>query len=220
MVAIGLLIGNEGRAFAMSARTRHRLDVFWHLIDGILNGVLFVLIGLEFGLIEFPPGSAAAILLVVVLCLLARYVAVGLPTWAAHRWFGLPPSFGLLLTWSGVRGGISVALAFSMPPGADRNLILMLTYTVVVFSILVQGLTVARLARVLGSVSKVLRKRALARTPPPTRPSRANQELLTARLHEYRVGCRCRVAACCRSASTRGCRAAAAARGPVQGPGS
>jgi CPA1 family monovalent cation:H+ antiporter len=150
MVAIGLLIGNEGRASAMSARTRHRLDVFWHLIDGILNGVLFVLIGLEFGLIEFPPGSPAAILLVVTLCLLARYVTVGLPTSAARHWFGLPPHSGLLLTWSGVRGGISVALALSMPPGANRNLILMLTYTVVVFSILVQGLTVARLARVLG----------------------------------------------------------------------
>jgi len=150
MVAIGLLIGNEGRAFAMSAPTRGRLDVFWQVIDEILNGVLFLLIGLEVALIEFPPGSAVAVLLVVTLCLLARYLAVGLPTWAGRRWFGLPPGSGLLLTWSGVRGGISVALALSIPPGAERNVILMLTYSVVVFSIVVQGLTVARLARVLG----------------------------------------------------------------------
>jgi CPA1 family monovalent cation:H+ antiporter len=150
MVAIGLLIGNEGRAWAMSARTRERLDVFWQVIDEILNGVLFVLIGLQFALIEFPPGSVVAVLLVVMLCLLARYLVVGVPTSVGHHWFGLPPHSGLLLTWSGVRGGISVALALSMPPGAERDLILMLTYAVVVFSILVQGLTVARLARVLG----------------------------------------------------------------------
>ena len=150
MVAIGLLIGNEGRAFAMSARTRDRLDMFWQMLDEILNGVLFVLIGLEFAVIEFPPGSSVAGVLVVALCLLARYLVVGLPTSAGRRWFGLPARSGLLLTWSGVRGGISVALALSIPPGPERNLILMLTYTVVVFSILVQGLTVGRLARALG----------------------------------------------------------------------
>ena len=150
MVAIGLLIGNKGRAFAMSARTRERLDVFWQILDEILNGVLFVLIGLEFAVIEFPRGLSVAAVLVVALCLLARYLVVGVPTSAGRRWFGLPPRSGLLLTWSGVRGGISVALALSMPPGPERNLILMLTYTVVVFSILVQGLTVGRLARALG----------------------------------------------------------------------
>lgn len=150
MVAIGLLIGNDGRAFAMSAQTRERLDLFWQMLDEILNGVLFVLIGLEFAVIEFPPGSLIAGALVVALCLLARYLVVGLPTSAGRRWFGLPPRAGLLLTWSGVRGGISVALALSMPPGPERNLILMLTYTVVVFSILVQGLTVGRFARALG----------------------------------------------------------------------
>jgi CPA1 family monovalent cation:H+ antiporter len=150
MVAIGLLIGNSGRAFAMSDRTRERLDLFWQLVDEILNGVLFVLIGLEFAVIVFPSGSFVAVLLVVALCLLARYLVVGLPTTAGRRWFGLPPHSGLLLTWSGVRGGISVALALSLPPGPERNLVLMLTYTVVVFSILVQGLTVGRFARALG----------------------------------------------------------------------
>ena len=134
----------------MSARTRDRLDVFWQVIDEILNGVLFVLIGLEFALIVFPPGSIVAVLLVVTLCLLARYLVVGLPTLAGRHWFGLPPHSGLLLTWCGVRGGISVALALSMPSGRRARRDLMLTYSVVVFSILVQGLTVARLTRVLG----------------------------------------------------------------------
>jgi len=150
MVAIGLLIGNEGRAFAMSAQTRERLDMFWQLLDEILNGVLFVLIGLEITVIVFPPGSFIAALPVLALCLLARYLVVGLPTTAGRRWFGLPARSGLLLTWGGVRGGISVALALSLPPGPYRNLILMLTYSVVVFSILVQGLTVRSLARALG----------------------------------------------------------------------
>ena len=150
MVAIGLVIGNKGRALAMSARTRERLDVFWQLIDEILNGVLFVLIGLEFALIVFPRGSVVAVVLVIALCLMARGLVVGLPAGAARRWLGLPVGAGRLLTWSGVRGGISVALALSLPPGRERDVILMLTYSVVVFSILVQGLTVGRLARALG----------------------------------------------------------------------
>lgn len=150
MVAIGLLIGNEGRAFAMSAQTRERLDLFWQMLDEILNGVLFVLIGLEFALIEFAPGSLGAVVLIVVLALLARYLVVGIPATAWQQWFQLPTRSGLLLTWSGVRGGISVALALSLPRGPERNVILMLTYSVVVFSILVQGLTVRRLARTLG----------------------------------------------------------------------
>jgi len=150
MVAIGLLIGNEGRAFAMSEQTRTRLDMFWTLLDEILNGVLFVLIGLEFTVIMFPPESFIAVLPVLALCLITRYLVAGLPATAWPRSYGLPARSGLLLTWGGVRGGISVALALSMPPGPDRNLILMLTYSVVVFSILVQGLTVGRLARALG----------------------------------------------------------------------
>jgi Na+:H+ antiporter len=150
MVAIGLLIGNEGRAFAMSTQTRERLDMFWEVLDEILNGVLFVLIGLEFALLVFPPSSIVAVLLVIPLCLLARYLVVGAPARLGQRWLDLPAGAGLLLTWSGVRGGISVALALSLPPGSERNVILMLTYSVVVFSILVQGMTVGRLAGALG----------------------------------------------------------------------
>lgn len=147
MVAVGLLIGNEGRAFAMSSETRERLDTFWQVLDEILNGVLFVLIGLEFTLIAFPAGSVIAAAFAIVICLLARYLVVGLPVRLAQRWLELPSGADLLLTWSGVRGGISVALALSLPSGPAREVVLMLTYSVVVFSILIQGLTVGRLAR-------------------------------------------------------------------------
>jgi len=150
MVAIGLLIGNEGRALSMSELTRERVDLFWRLLDEILNSVLFVLIGLEFAAIHYPPGAWKAALLVITLSLLARFLVVGLPVLAWPGWFKLPTGSAWLLTWSGVRGGISVALALSLPPGPHREIVQMLTYSVVVFTILVQGLTVGRLVRRLG----------------------------------------------------------------------
>jgi CPA1 family monovalent cation:H+ antiporter len=112
--------------------------------------VLFVLIGLEFALVVFPRGSIAAVALIIALCLLARYLVVGLPARLGRRWLALPSGAGLLMTWSAVRGGISVALALSLPPGPERGVILMLTYSVVAFSILVQALTVGRMARAVG----------------------------------------------------------------------
>jgi len=150
MVAIGLLVGNEGRALSMSDQTRERLDIFWHLLDEILNSVLFVLLGLEVAVIRYQHDSWLAAISVVLLSLIARFLAVGLPVLAAPGWFGLPTRAGWLLTWSGVRGGISVALALSLPPGPQRDTVLMLTYSVVVFSILVQGLSIGAVARRLG----------------------------------------------------------------------
>jgi CPA1 family monovalent cation:H+ antiporter len=150
MVACGLVVGSAGREFAMSETTRVHVDIFWELLDELLNGVLFLLIGLEFTLIVFPAGSLLAALLVISLTLLARYLVVGLPATALPGLFRLPAGSGWLLTWSGVRGGISVALALSLPAGSDRSVVLMLTYAVVVFSILVQGTTVGRVARALG----------------------------------------------------------------------
>ena len=150
MVAVGLLVGNEGRMQSMSENTRERVDLFWQMLDEILNSVLFVLIGLEFAAIRYPPGAWKAALLVITLSLLARFLVVGLPVLAWPRWFGLPNGSAWLLTWSGVRGGISVALALSLPAGPNRDIVQMLTYSVVVFTILVQGLTVGRLVRGLG----------------------------------------------------------------------
>jgi len=150
MVAVGLLIGNQGRLQSMSELTRERVDLFWQMLDEILNSVLFVLIGLEFAAIEYPPGAWKAAVLVVILSLLARFLVVGLPVLVWPDWFRLPAGSAWLLTWSGVRGGISVALALSLPAGPHREIVQMLTYSVVVFTILVQGLTVGRLVRGLG----------------------------------------------------------------------
>jgi len=150
MVVMGLLVGSEGRAWSMSVTTRERLDLFWHLLDEVLNAVLFVLIGLEFAVVRYTPGTTRAALGVVVLSVAARFVVVGLPTLSFPAWFRLPPRAGWLLAWSGIRGGISVALALSLPPGTERDTVVTLTYSVVVFSILVQGLSIGAVARRLG----------------------------------------------------------------------
>jgi CPA1 family monovalent cation:H+ antiporter len=145
MVVVGLIIGNHGRAAAMSDLTRSSVDMFWGLLDEILNAVLFMLIGLEIAVISFPGRSLLAALCAIVVVLGARLLAVGLPVLLLRGWSGLPLGSWKILTWGGLRGGISVALALSLPLGTNRDLILTLTYAVVVFSILGQGLTIKRL---------------------------------------------------------------------------
>ncbi len=153
MVVAGLMIGNHGRNFAMSATTNERLDQFWELIDEALNAVLFVLIGLEVLALPFTPRNLIAGLLVIPIVLAARLVSVGLPVRVLRRSVRFEPSTVRILTWGGLRGGISVALALSVPSGPPsvaaprRDLIVAMTYVVVVFSIVVQGLTVGPLTR-------------------------------------------------------------------------
>ena len=140
-VMAGLLIGNPGRRFAMSARTREHIDAFWSMIDEILNAVLFLLLGLELFLVPGGWTALTAGMLAVPITLLARLVSVAVPVAAMRvRVRGLVP----ILTWSGLRGGISIAMALSLPTFPHRDLLLTCTYAVVVFSILVQGLTVRR----------------------------------------------------------------------------
>jgi len=147
VVVAGLFLGNHGRAFAMSEKTRGHVDTFWELIDEIINVVLFLLIGLE--LLVLPIESS---------WLLAGFLAI--PIVLAARWLSVAGIIGLLgrvraqakgaipvLTWGGLRGGISVAMALSLPAAHSRSLILTLTYLVVVFSVLVQGLTIGRVVR-------------------------------------------------------------------------
>jgi CPA1 family monovalent cation:H+ antiporter len=147
MVVAGLVIGNQGRALAMSDTTRHHVDLFWELLDEILNAVLFVLIGMEVIVIRFAPGIAAAAAAAIAVTLLARWLTVGLPVGLWPRAFRLPQGSGRVLTWGGLRGGISVALCLSLPAGPNRETLLAMTYCVVVFSILGQGLTIGRVVR-------------------------------------------------------------------------
>jgi len=151
IVVAGLLIGNQGRRYAMSETTRHNLDTFWELIDEILNAVLFLFIGMEVLLLVFTVKLLLAGLIAVPMLLLARWASVALPV----NLMRLKPKLGhgavAIMTWGGLRGGISVALALSLPAGRERELILAVTYVLVVFSILVQGPTMNRLIRRVSS---------------------------------------------------------------------
>jgi CPA1 family monovalent cation:H+ antiporter len=147
MVVAGLLIGNRGRALAMSDRTRESLDTFWMVVDETLNAMLFVLIGLEMLALELRWESLLAGLVAIPLVLVGRLASVSLPIWVMRFRASVKPYTVRLLTWGGLRGGIAIALALSIPAGGERDLILAVTYVVVVFSILVQGLTVEPLAR-------------------------------------------------------------------------
>lgn len=147
MVVMGLIVGNQGRSYAMSAQTEKNLDMFWELIDEILNAVLFVLIGLEVVLINFSNPLIITGLMVIVLTLVSRLLTVGLPIAILGKRFRLPKGAWSVLTWGGLRGGISVALALSLPPGEARDVVVSLTYLVVVFSILIQGMSIGQLVK-------------------------------------------------------------------------
>ena len=147
MVMVGLMVGNHGRNLAMSDKTRHYVDLFWELIDEILNAILFVLIGLEVVMIVYSANLLVAGVLTILIALCARLIVVGLTTTIFNKQLELPSGAWKVLTWGGLRGGISVALVLQLPDGAQRNILLALTYAVVVFSILVQGLSVGKVAK-------------------------------------------------------------------------
>ena len=149
VVVAGLLIGNHGRTFGMSDNTREHLDTFWELIDEILNAVLFVLIGLEVLILPFTADVLMVSLLLIPLLLIARFISVGIPISLMKKRRQFTPGAIRILTWGGLRGGISVALALSLPAGEARDVILAITYVIVVFSIVVQGLTIGKLVRAL-----------------------------------------------------------------------
>jgi len=155
MVVAGLIVGSQQGRHGMSDVTEDYVNKFWELIDGILNAVLFALMGLEMLVLRISGQYIGAGLAAVAVVLLARLVSVSIPLsfLRARREFS---EFNLVvLTWGGMRGGISVALALSLPPTMPRELLVGITYVVVVFSILGQGLSIGplatRLQRGLGS---------------------------------------------------------------------
>ncbi|KGM48789.1 cation:proton antiporter [Pseudooceanicola atlanticus] len=149
-VCAGLLIGDIGARHGMSEETRKYVDLFWHLVDEILNAVLFLLIGVEVFAITFDGDYVTAALVAIPLALAARLAAVAVPVLLLRPFRTFVPGTIPIMTWGGLKGGISVALALSLPESDWTPLILTATYCVVIFSIIVQGLTVAPLAGKLG----------------------------------------------------------------------
>ena len=142
MVIAGLMIGNMMRAGHLPESSIYRLDGFWELVDEVLNTVLFVLIGLEVIHLIFTIDGFELAILSVPIVLISRYVSVAIPVMFNDKFKSFNHKVIGIMTWGGMRGGISIALVLQLPPGPYRDLLLALTYAVVIFSIVVQGLTI------------------------------------------------------------------------------
>ncbi|TPE43721.1 cation:proton antiporter [Pontibacter mangrovi] len=155
MVVAGLLIGNQGTKLAMSQQTADYLTKFWEMVDEVMNAVLFVLIGLELMVVEFKWEYAAIGLITTGIVLMVRYVALAVPSYTLglHRTFA--PGALSIMTWGGLRGGISIALALSLSSDMYRDEIVAITYTVVLLSLVVQGLSIETFIKRVGERVKV-----------------------------------------------------------------
>ena len=148
MVVAGLVVGNDTvRNTTMSEITEQYVDKFWELIDLLLNAILFVLIGLEILILQYNSVFLVAGLIAIPLVLLARYLSLTGPIKYFEKKLDFVPKTNLVMTWGGLRGGISIALALSLTPNMERDLFLMVTYVIVIFAIICQGLTVGKLVR-------------------------------------------------------------------------
>jgi CPA1 family monovalent cation:H+ antiporter len=147
VVVAGILVGNRGMDRPMTEQSREHLMIFWRLVEEILNALLFVTIGLEIAAIDLDRGSVVAMVAMIPVVLAIRWVSVAASALPLN--LTLPRRYGslLILTWGGLRGGLSVAMALSLPEGPDKAAILTITYGIVIFSIVVQGLTLERAAR-------------------------------------------------------------------------
>lgn len=151
MVVAGLLVGNIGRDLAMSEHTKENLDNFWELVDEFLNALLFLLIGFELLIIPFNNHALYIGLLMIPVLLCIRYLSALIPVTILKRYRTFSNGAVNILTWGGLRGGISVALALSLPDGEIRDVILLITYCIVMFSIIVQGLSIGKLVKYYNS---------------------------------------------------------------------
>lgn len=148
MVTAGLVVGNDTvRESSMSQITENYVDKFWELIDILLNTILFVLIGMEILVLTFETEYVIAGLIAIPVVLVCRYLSLLLPINLFKKKLDFVPKTNLIMTWGGLRGGISIALALGLTEAMQRDLFLVITYVVVVFSILVQGLTVGKLVK-------------------------------------------------------------------------
>lgn len=147
VVVAGIFIGNKSPKIAWSATTQNYVDKFWELLDVFLNAILFVLIGLELLIITVNGEYITFGLIAIPVTLLARYLALAGPVAIFKKKLDFIPKTNLIMTWGGIRGGISIALALSLEPNMERELFLTVTYIIVVFSIIGQGLTLGPLVR-------------------------------------------------------------------------
>ncbi|MEM8846765.1 MAG: cation:proton antiporter, partial [Bacteroidota bacterium] len=146
MVVAGLMVGgNKTRELAMSELTESYVDKFWELIDILLNTILFVLMGMEMLVLELNATYIYAGLLAIPIALLCRYASLIIPVKLFQKRLDFVPNTTLIMTWGGLRGAISIALALGLTESMERDLFLVVTYIIVIFSILVQGLTVEKL---------------------------------------------------------------------------
>jgi CPA1 family monovalent cation:H+ antiporter len=149
MVIAGVITGNKSKKLGMSKLTAEYVEKFWELIDEILNAILFVLMGLQLLLIDFDLTVLLIAFISIFVCLFSRYVSVWIPSLLIRYKERISQKTLVILTWGGLRGGISIALALSILPEYNRELVVTVTYVVVCFTILVQGLTIGKLAKKL-----------------------------------------------------------------------
>ncbi len=147
MVIMGLYVGNHKQEDAMSTRTKEYVDKFWELIDVILNSILFISIAFLLVVIHFTSSNILIGFAAIIIVLLSRIVVVYLPILIFPKFMGINKKEAKLIVWGGLRGGLSLALVLSLPPGPDKELLMIATYMVVVFSIMAQGLTISKLAK-------------------------------------------------------------------------
>ena len=149
MVVAGIFIGNRGREVGMSSITEEYIDKFWEMLDEILNAVLFLLIGLELLVINFENIYILIGVIAIFVVLFARFVSVGIPFFLLKRRVKFETNSFPILVWGGLRGGISVALALALPRESSGDMFVAITYIIVLFSIIFQGLTIGNLAKKL-----------------------------------------------------------------------
>jgi len=150
MVVAGLIVGgNTARRQAMSELTESYVDKFWELIDILLNTILFVLIGMELLVLDLEPEFVLAGLMAIPIVLICRYTSLIIPVNVFAKSLDFVPNTNLIMTWGGLRGAISIALALGLTADMNRELFLVMTYVVVIFSIIFQGLTVGKVVKIL-----------------------------------------------------------------------